>query len=57
MKHFFFSVLFIFSTFSTHADNFYTIRITADSEPLATVGGCVNALSGQYFWIEQDLVS
>lgn len=31
-------------------------RLTAEAEPLATVAGCVNAISGDFFEIETDLM-
>jgi hypothetical protein len=50
-------IAIILFSLSLHADDFMTLRITADSDPLSTVGGCVNALSGTFFYQEQDIVS
>ena len=50
-------LFFLFSSLSVEAEDILAIRITADSDPLSTVGGCVNALSGQFFMVENELVS
>jgi hypothetical protein len=37
-------------------DHVPNIRFTAEAEPLATVAGCVNVISGDFFLVETDLV-
>lgn len=49
-------LIFLFTALSLYS-NPYPIRITSDSDPQSTVAGCVNALSGNFFYIEHDIVS
>lgn len=37
-------------------EEFLELGLSAECEPLTTVAGCVNVISGYYFQIEQDLV-
>ncbi len=38
------------------ADESHEIRFTAEAEPLTTVAGCVNALTGDFFLVDTDFV-
>lgn len=56
MKRFLVILSCIFFTFTLYG-NPLSMRITPDSDPQSTVAGCVNALSGDFFYRENDIES
>lgn len=45
-------LFFISQPLLLHAED----RLTAEAEPVSTVAGCVNVVSGDFFQIETDLI-